>query len=64
MEKKFQDALAFKDQTGQGILDEAETQHQALVEEGNNSEAEDVVAMAKTKKEGMLTSVYVFPGLS
>jgi hypothetical protein len=52
LEKKFRDALAFKDQTGQGIIEEAEELQRQVGDPGNDSEAENFVAQAKTKTEG------------
>jgi hypothetical protein len=52
LEKKFRDSLAFKDQTGQGIIEEAEELQRQVGDPGNESEAESFVAQAKTKTEG------------
>ncbi|PLW54036.1 hypothetical protein PCANC_09472 [Puccinia coronata f. sp. avenae] len=52
LEKKFRDALAFKDQTGQGVIEEAEELQRQVGDPGNDSEAENYVAQAKTKTKG------------
>ena len=52
LEKKFCDALAFKDKTGQGIIEEAEELQRQVGDPGNDSEAENFVAQAKTKTKG------------
>ncbi|KNZ59008.1 uncharacterized protein VP01_1818g2 [Puccinia sorghi] len=50
--KKNQDALASKDQTGQGILDESEELKRQQDNDEDNSGAENFLEKAKTKTEG------------
>jgi hypothetical protein len=52
LEKKFRDALAFKDQTGQGILEEAKELQRQIGNPGNDSGAENFVETAKVHTEG------------
>ncbi|EFP78761.1 uncharacterized protein PGTG_04717 [Puccinia graminis f. sp. tritici CRL 75-36-700-3] len=54
LEKKFRDALAWRDQTGQGILDEADELAQQA---GGNSEDEDFVGNAITETEKKIRSI-------
>jgi hypothetical protein len=52
LEKKFRDALAFKDQTGQGILEEGEELQRQIGDPGNDSGAENFVETAKNRIKG------------
>ncbi|PLW13883.1 hypothetical protein PCANC_19964 [Puccinia coronata f. sp. avenae] len=54
LEKKFWDALAFKEQTGQGIIEEAEEAQKEAGDAGNDSGAENFIENAKNKTEAMI----------
>ncbi|PLW37515.1 hypothetical protein PCASD_10269 [Puccinia coronata f. sp. avenae] len=54
LEKKFRDALAFKDQTGQGILEEAKELQRQIGNPGNDSGAENFVETAKFHTEVLI----------
>jgi hypothetical protein len=59
LEKKFWDALAFKDQTGQGILKEAEELQRQIGDPGDDTGAENFVETAKNCTEGKQTAFLV-----
>jgi hypothetical protein len=59
LEKSFRDALAFKDQTGQGILEEAEELQRQIGNPGYDSGAENFVETAKNHTEGKQTAFLV-----
>ena len=52
LEKKFRDALAFKEQTGQGTIEEAEEAQKEAGDAGNDSGAENFIGNTKNKTEG------------
>ena len=52
LEKKFRDALAFKEQTGQGIMEEAKEAQKEAGDAGDDSGAENFIENAKNKTEG------------
>ncbi|OAV90432.1 hypothetical protein PTTG_02640 [Puccinia triticina 1-1 BBBD Race 1] len=51
LERKFREALGWRDQTGQGILDEADKRARQAEAEPDDSDAEDYVATAATLTE-------------
>ncbi|PLW32764.1 hypothetical protein PCANC_17360 [Puccinia coronata f. sp. avenae] len=54
LERKFCDTLAFKDQTGQGILEEAKELQRQVGDPGNDSGAENFVEAARNCTEGLI----------
>ncbi|KNE89896.1 hypothetical protein PSTG_16644 [Puccinia striiformis f. sp. tritici PST-78] len=57
LEKKFRQALAYCDQTGQGILDEADERARQAAANLEDSETEDFVGDARTQTEAQIRKI-------
>ncbi|KAH9472130.1 hypothetical protein Pst134EA_002755 [Puccinia striiformis f. sp. tritici] len=57
LEKKFRQALAYCDQTGQGILDEADERARQAATNLEDSETEDFVGDARTQTEAQIRKI-------
>ncbi|KAH9464676.1 hypothetical protein Pst134EB_004195 [Puccinia striiformis f. sp. tritici] len=57
LEKKFRQALVYRDQTGQGILDEADKRARQAAANLEDSETEDFVRDARTQTEAQICKI-------
>jgi len=52
LEKRFREALQWQEQTGQGIMDEAEAKQKAQDEQNSDDEEDDYIGAARNETEG------------